>query len=561
MLQLHHRSVCFSIRGAAALALRGVALAAIAGAAHAQFTDTNPGMATGPFGCAVPGDYDHDGNVDVLVMRKGSHDVAFTTLFRNSGGVYRDSGIPLLGLWPSSTCPAQSAAWGDFDGDGDLDLALTGLTTTGVPTTIVYRNDAGTFNPVAGNFLGVFGGAVTWADYDGEGDLDLLITGVTAPSAGAPAATRLYRNDSGTFTSVAHPFQDVYLGPVSWADFDGDGDLDVLICGATSGGALTATLWRNQGGTFVDAGLNLPGLDLGFATWGDYDGDGDLDLLFGGNSNAGFVTRIYRNDSGALTDINAALLPVLWSAAAWGDYDHDGDLDAMIIGYDPVAQVSRSILYRNTAGNFADSGLSFRNVYLGCVSWLDSDNDGDLDLLLSGNEAGSDVLRLYLNSASTGSSFCFGDGAAACPCANRGLAGRGCASSGSEGAALHAFGNASIASDTLQLLSSGELPSSLTIFLQGTVQISPLPFGDGLRCVGGNLKRLYTKNAHAGVASAPGPGDPSVSARSAALNDPLSPGSVRALQAYYRDPVLGFCPAPAGDSFNVSSGLILTWAP
>ncbi len=369
----------------------------LATGAFAQFTDTNPGMATSAFECVVAGDYDQDGSVDVIVMGSGSHDIAFTTLYRNVGGAFVDSGIPLVGLSPSAASATQCAAWGDFDGDGDLDLAMTGLTTGGVPTTIVYRNDGSTFTPVAGNFLGVFAGTVSWADYDGDGDLDLLVTGITAATAGAPAVTRLYRNDAGTFTSVAHPFQNAYLGPVAWGDYDGDGRIDVLICGADSGGAVSATLWRNLGGTFVDAGANLPGLDLGFAKWGDFDGDGDLDLLFGGNSNSGFISRIYRNDAGTLTDIGANLVPVIWSSAAWGDYDNDGDLDAMVIGYDPVAQAARSTLYRNVGGNFTDSGFAFHNVYLGCVSWLDSDKDGDLDLLLSGNEVGSDILRLYRN--------------------------------------------------------------------------------------------------------------------------------------------------------------------
>jgi hypothetical protein len=238
---------------------------------------------------------------------------------------------------------------------------------------------------------------VSWADYDGDGDLDLLVTGVTSATPGAPALTRLYRNDGGVFTSVAHPFPDCYLGAVAWGDYDNDGDLDVVISGTSSGGALVASLWRNDGGAFTDAGANLPGMDLGFAVWGDYDNDGDLDLLFGGNSNDGFITRIYRNDGGVLVDANAGLQPLLWSSAAWGDYDNDGDLDCMVAGYDAVAQVKRSILYRNQEGTFVDSGSTFHNVFLGTVSWADYDNDGDLDLLVAGNENGLDILSIYRN--------------------------------------------------------------------------------------------------------------------------------------------------------------------
>jgi len=545
-----------------AASARGLALASIASGAFAQFVDTNPGMATSAFGCVVPGDYNHDGAVDVLVIGSGSHDIAFSTIYRNVGGVFSDSGIPLLGLAPQSASAAQSAAWGDFDGDGDLDLAMTGLTTAGVPTTVVYRNDGGVFTLVPGSFLGVFGGTVTWADYDGDGDLDLLVTGVTGSSAGSPAATRLYRNDGGVFTSVPHPFPNVYLGPVAWGDYDGDGRIDVLICGADSAGGLSATLWHNtRGGTFVDAGARLPGLDLGFAKWGDYDGDGDLDLLFGGNSNAGFITRIYRNDGGTLTDIGANLLPVIWSAAAWGDYDHDGDLDAMIIGYDPVAQVSRSILYRNDGGTFVDSGDVFHNVYLGSVSWIDYDNDGDLDLLLSGNEVGADILRLYRNDATSGTSFCFGDGslATACPCGNFGANGNGCASSQvPAGAHLQALGSTS--PDHMLLTATHMLPSASSVFLQGNaVSTSGVPFGDGVRCASGQLLRLGVKTAAMGMAQYPGANDLSITARSAALGARITPGSSRTYQTYYRDPNPTFCPAPQGNTWNITNAVTIVW--
>jgi hypothetical protein len=84
-------------------------------------------------------------------------------------------------------------------------------------------------------------------------------------------------------------------------------------------------------------------------------------------------------------------------------------------------------------------------------------------------------------------------------------------------------------------------------------------FGDGVRCVGGTLKRLYSKNAVGGVVSAPGPGDPSISSRSATLGDPIAPGSSRSYQVYYRDPNLAFCPSPMGDAWNVSSANRVVW--
>lgn len=360
-----------------------------------QFTEVDPHVSKPPQPCVVWGDYDGDGDLDMLVAGLGSHDIPFTTIYKNTGGTFTDSGIVLMGL------SRATAAWGDFDGDGDLDLAITGLNVSGIPTTKIYRNDGGTFTAIAGNFTGVFAGTVTWADYDGDGDLDLLVTGTATAGATATPVTRLYRNDGGAFTSVAHPFPNCYLGAVAWGDYNNDGKPDVVITGISDTGALIAAIWRNDGGTFTDIGANLPGMDLGFVAWGDYDSDGDLDLVFGGNSNDGFITRLYRNDGGTFTDANAGLLALLWSSGAWGDYDNDGDLDLMIAGYDPVAQVHRSILYRNDGGIFVDSGATFHNVFLGTVSWADYDNDGDLDLLVAGNENGSDIVSIYRNNNMT----------------------------------------------------------------------------------------------------------------------------------------------------------------
>jgi VCBS repeat protein len=389
-----HGSICNRRRLVGALL--SAAFAASSGRASAQnLTEVATGLPAPPFPCAVAGDYDGDGDADLVIAGTGKHDIPFTTIFNNTGGTFSDSLIALPGL------SRATAAWGDYDGDGDLDLAMTGLPSNGVPATTVLRNDGSTFTALPGSFLGVFDGNLLWNDFDGDGDLDLLVTGVTAASSTGVAATRLYRNDGGdVFTSISHPFPDCYAGAGALGDYDGDGDLDLVLTGVTTSGALVASIWRDDAGTFNDIGANLPGMDLGFATFADYDLDGDLDLLFGGNSNDGFVSRIYRNDSGTFNDAGAGLLGLIWSSAAWGDWDGDGDPDAMLAGYDPVAQVHRSILYRNDSGSFVDSGAKFHDVILGTTFWFDHDNDGDLDLLLAGNENGADLLVLYDNDLS-----------------------------------------------------------------------------------------------------------------------------------------------------------------
>jgi hypothetical protein len=155
---------------------------------------------------------------------------------------------------------------------------------------------------------------------------------------------------------------------------------------------------------------------------------------------------------------------------------------------------------------------------------------------------------------------CLGDGTDQfCPCVNFGLPGHGCENSGSTGGAfLFAAGAASLAHDTVTFNSSGEMPTALSVVLQGTVAIPAVPYGDGLRCTGGSLKRLFIHNAVGGVVTAPQGADPSVSFQSAALGDPLSAGATRIYQVYYRDPDPNFCPIP-GSTFNVSNAVTVLW--
>lgn len=157
--------------------------------------------------------------------------------------------------------------------------------------------------------------------------------------------------------------------------------------------------------------------------------------------------------------------------------------------------------------------------------------------------------------------ICFADGALSleCPCGNTGWIGRGCNNSAATGGA-QLTGSGSTSPDTVVLTSSGELASALSIFLQGdSVRPQPATFGDGLRCIGGTLTRLYVTNAVLGTASSPRVGEPPITARSAALGDPIAPGSSRGYQVYYRDPDVAFCPEPRGNTWNVSSGVTITW--
>jgi Tol biopolymer transport system component len=172
-----------------------------------------------------------------------------------------------------------------------------------------------------------------------------------------------------------------------------------------------------------------------------------------------------------------------------------------------------------------------------------------------------DVFVRDRGAASSLTAYCFGDGSgAACPCSNNGQAGHGCGNSAvASGALLGASGEASLAASTVQLLSSGEPQMAMSIVFQGSATIAPVLYGDGLRCVGGNLLRLYVKTAVGGNMTAPEAGDPSIPMRSAQVGDPISLGGSRFYHVYYRDPNLLFCLPPAGGRFNVTNSIAIAW--
>jgi len=187
--------------------------------------------------------------------------------------------------------------------------------------------------------------------------------------------------------------------------------------------------------------------------------------------------------------------------------------------------------------------------------------EGDLlssntyDNIHTQNFGGGEIRDQMVPSPAVGTPFCFGDGSGSpCPCGNSGSAGHGCDnSSATGGAQLSATGH--VSPDNVVLIATGEKPTATTIFLMGTSQVAPLIFGDGLRCVGGSLKRLISKNAAGGAVAYPEGAEPSITTRAAALGSPITPGQHRFFMTYYRDPDPTFCPNPPGGTFNGSNAV------
>ena len=253
----------------------------------------------------------------------------------------------------------------DVDGDGDLDFFNTGdqggSGFQGIAQ--LFTNDgSGTFTLVAGTpFPGVESAASEFADIEGDGDLDLILTG----SISGGRIAHLYLNDgTGTFTlDASQPFKDVSVGDVIIEDLDGDSDLDVIISGYnTAAEARIAEVYKNNGANpavftiftaspafALAAGTPFIGGNAGTVDFFDVDNDGDMDVLLSGyeNSSPNRNTRLYSNDGdGNFTEETSETITGINNAdIAIGDIDGNLTKDIVIVGY---SNIRIAELYRNS---------------------------------------------------------------------------------------------------------------------------------------------------------------------------------------------------------------------
>jgi len=281
----------------------------------------------------------------------------------------------------------SSCAWGDYDQDGDLDLVLAGEPGSTIPTVRVYQNNNGIFAPVTGSFTGLSAGSLEWGDCDGDGDLDLLISGRDDLDS---ALTLIYRNDNGNFVNSGAVLPGITDGQVAWGDVDNDGDLDILMSGRHDGLHYYTLILRNDGNfQFTDLGEHFPGLQSASVAWVDYNNDGKLDVMISGDSGGGMITRLYKQDGNTFTEVNPGGFKGLGAGnLRWGDLDNDGDMDLVLAGHDLYLD-GYILLYENNGNDTfteyytLNNNISFTSIDLG-----DYNNDGWLDIILSGKVVG-----------------------------------------------------------------------------------------------------------------------------------------------------------------------------
>ncbi|NRD23805.1 BspA family leucine-rich repeat surface protein [Winogradskyella litoriviva] len=347
-------------------------------------------------GDAAFADVNGDNYSDVLIIGWDDNTLSYNAKLYLNDGLGNFSLV--LGT-PFTPVGDGTVDFADVDGDNDMDVLITGEdggVISGV--TELYLNDGfGNFTLSLGtSFVGIYGSHVAFADVDGDLDLDVLMVG----NEGGNPVTKLYINDgSGNFIeSMGQPFEIVSsYSSVDFADVDGDSDLDVLISGIVAANQRSTKLYTNDGsGNFsLVSGTPFIGLSNSSVNFADIDNDGDQDVFMTGSSNTANFTDLFINDG--LGNFNHytpdSFLNVGSGESAIADVDGDGNLDILMTGSNAG---QNTILYsQDCYGFFTEvTGLPFVNTIYSSVNFVDIENDGDLDVLITGL---GPISNLYIN--------------------------------------------------------------------------------------------------------------------------------------------------------------------
>ena len=301
---------------------------------------------------------------------------------------------------------AGSVAYADVDLDGDNDLLITGFSSSQGVSTTLYENDgSGNFTAMSQPaIVNVYAGAAEFADVENDGDMDLLMTGNT----GSPAATaNLYINDGlGSYSlSPGTPFEPSNNGDIDFGDIDGDNDLDLIMTGKDASGNVFSKLYTNNGtGSFtLVTGTIFTGVYMSSTEFIDVDNDGDLDLLMcGADSSDVSTANLYENNGSGIFNlvIGTPFDNAQFGDIAFGDTDNDGDQDILIVGQNDSSQYIAKF-YINTGTSFSiHPNTPFPGTFLHSSSFADFNNDGKLDLLYIGNALNGLIGHIYENQGS-----------------------------------------------------------------------------------------------------------------------------------------------------------------
>jgi hypothetical protein len=343
----------------------------------------------GAFVSSDAADYDNDGDMDMLfgsmVYR---NDTYFDSLYKFD----RKAGV--LDGWLNPTIAAA-----DFDNDGLKDIFITGSTLLigGIfaPRAAIYKNNgaAGFSLLTAQNFAGACNGACAIVDYNNDGKLDISYTGSTDISDNSVRIFKLYLNTGNmNFTDanmVLPQLNGLINAHMSWKDGEGDGDQDLLIGGATGTACVTRYYTTTGSNILTQRNIGLIETCESQITWVDVNKDGKFDIFQRGVFTSGgintMVPQLYLNNGNNNFTITTTNLPQAFGGDNdWADYDNDGDMDIVMSGYTPtIPAANASGLFKNN-GNGQFVKLSFdAKKAASTIKWHDFNNDNRTDIIIA----------------------------------------------------------------------------------------------------------------------------------------------------------------------------------
>jgi hypothetical protein len=407
------------------------------------------GQTIGVITIKVTEDFENESDETILLTAESASNANLST---NSifSIVIKDNQISLTKQLTSPIPSLESAAlsWGDYDQDGDQDLAILGYNNTEGAVTRVYRNQSGTLVKTEQNLMQFLSGDIKWMDINKDGYLDLMVSGMAAiDDDNSAPKTLLYLSNAGqSFSLVGNlTIEHLYSSKMALGDLDNDGDSDLAIMGRNINDQTVFQVYKkdNTQNTFTKITNFNPFIVGNDTDWdlkiADFDLDGDNDILYNGgyvrnnyiqSGNLAFslnytglryeVCKLFNDDSpltilGIGTQNNTPIIGINQSVdfidgtptlkdgdIAVGDYNNDGLNDILLTGRNAVNTPQAAIYYQRSDKKFAKvPNISIDGLYNSTADWVDYDVDGDLDLIMTGLDANS-IQRTFFYKSNTG---------------------------------------------------------------------------------------------------------------------------------------------------------------